>query len=169
MDTTSNTDANSASTLESLTNENPVYSNMVGVFRDRTQAEQAVEALKQAGIADEEPELEEYGLHPEEGVVDSTRSESDRRYIVRVLAKGKEQDAVEILIRNGANNSDLPPGTALVRGSLVNTSEAIADHAPVNPAAGTTASNSLYEGAKAPGPGHLSDVNVSNQSGSSST
>ena len=76
---------------------------------------------------------------------------------MHVLAVGKEQDAVEVLIRCGANNSDLPPGTALMRGSIINTNEPIADHAPTGPAVGTS-SDSLFEKSKPAS--HPTDVKV---------
>lgn len=91
------------------------------------------------------------------GPVDSTQFEPERRFLVHVLAVGKEQDAVEVLIRCGANNSDLPPGTALVRGSIINTNEPIADHAPASPAVGTS-SDSLFEKSKPVS--HPTDVKV---------
>ncbi len=153
----SNTTPDSDTTLNSATTENPAYSHIVGVFRERAQADQAMEALKQAGIGDEEPQLTEYNPHGEEGSVDSTQFEPERRFLVHVLAVGKEQDAVEVLIRCGANNSDLPPGTALVRGSIINTNEPIADHAPASPAVGTS-SDSLFEKSKPVS--HPTDVKV---------
>ncbi len=148
VDTVENTDTTpkSDTTLNAVTSENPDYSYIVGVFRERAQADQAMEALKQAGIGDEEPQLTEY--HPqEEGSDDSTQIQAAQRFLVRVLAMGKEQDAVEVLIRCGANNSDLPPGTALVRGSIINTNEPIADHAPTGPAIATSP-DSLFEKSK---------------------
>lgn len=63
----SNTTPDSDTTLNSATTENPAYSHIVGVFRERAQADQAMEALKQAGIGDEEPQLTEYNPHGEEG------------------------------------------------------------------------------------------------------
>lgn len=157
----SNPESYSNPTLDSVTAENPVYSHIVGVFRERAQADQAMEALKQAGIGDEEPQLTEYNPHGAEGAVDSTQFESERRFLVHVLAVGKEQDAVEVLIRCGANNSDLPPGTALVRGSIINTNEPIADHAPTGPAVGAS-SDSLFEKSKPAS--HPSDVKLGDES-----
>ena len=133
MDT--NTAANSDTAVNLDTTANPEYSNIVGVFRDRTKAEQALEALKQAGISDDQPQLTVYEPHAGEEAADFTGFESVKRFIVHIRAEGREQDAVEVLIGCGANNSDLPLGTTLVHGSIINSKDAIADSVPVNSAA----------------------------------
>ncbi len=99
------------------------YSDIVGVFRERSQAEEAMEELKQAGFAEDEMELKEYEL---QGGVEALTTNpvlqpSNRRVIVHVKAPGKEQEAVGILAQHGANNADLPVGTQLVHGTLVGT------------------------------------------------
>src|SRR5260221_4106845 len=89
------------------------YAHIVGVFRDRAKADQAVEALKQAGMRD--VDLTVYDPQAA-GVVDSpvdageasamdtsvatsvvetaTRLATATRFLVHVLAEGREQDAV---------------------------------------------------------------------------
>ena len=104
-------------TTNSGTNEDTTYSHMVGMFRDRTNAEQALNELKQAGFR--ETELTMYDPHLAEEAVDSSPADSGMRVLVQVLAEGREQEAVEILVSNGANNSDLPFGTKLSHGSLI--------------------------------------------------
>ena len=105
------------------------YSNIVGVFRDRTNADQAAEALKQAGMR--EVELIVYDPQPAEEDDQSPLVETKKRILVHVKAEGREQEAVAILTGHGSNNSDLPPGTMLYRGSIVSkqgdTSENAAD------------------------------------------
>src|SRR5690242_17065895 len=94
------------------------YSDIVGVFRERSQAEEAMEGLKQAGFAEDEMDLKEYEL---QGGVEALTSNpalqpSNKRVIVHVKAPGKEQEAVGILAQYGANNADIPVGTKLVHG-----------------------------------------------------
>ena len=106
------------------------YAHIVGVFRDRAKADQAVEALKQAGMSD--VDLTVYDPQAA-GVVDTpvdmsavetaTRLATATRFLVHVLAEGREQDAVSILADCGANNADIPPGTMLVHGSIVSADE----------------------------------------------
>lgn len=109
-------------TMNSGTNEPTTYSYMVGVFRERTNAEQALNELKQAGF--QETRLTVYDPHPAEEAVDSSQVDSGMRVLVQVLAEGREQEAVEILVSNGSNNSDLPSGTTLYHGSIVDTTDA---------------------------------------------
>ena len=99
------------------------FSDIVGVFRDRSQAEEAMEGLKQAGFAEDEMDLKEYELQGGvETLTDNPALQpSNKRVIVHVKAPGKEQEAVGILAQHGANNADIPVGTALVHGVLVGT------------------------------------------------
>lgn len=115
------------------------YSHIVGVFRDRTRADRAVEELKQAGIGEDQIEVTEYILRTTEEAESSARYNANARIIVHVQAEGKEQGAVGILVQNGANNADIPPGTQLVRGSIVDADSETADLIPEQPAdAGST-------------------------------
>lgn len=78
--------------------------------------------LKQAGF--QETGLIVYDPHPVEEAVDSSQVDSGMRVLVQVLAEGREQEAVEILVSNGSNNSDLPPGTKLYHGSIIDSTDA---------------------------------------------
>src|SRR5258707_7658273 len=53
----------------------------------------------------------------------ATRLATATRFLVHVLAEGREQDAVCILAACGANNADIPPGTMLVHDSIVSADE----------------------------------------------
>jgi len=99
--------------------EHPEYSQIVGVFRDSSQATQAVEALKEAGFAENQVQLTEYDPQSGVGEIESELlQEMDRRFFVHVDAPGKEEETVDILAHHGANNSDLPRGTELIHGKL---------------------------------------------------
>ena len=113
---------------------NPVdYSHVVGVFRERSKAEQAIDKLKRIGIGEDQIQLTEYDLQNTVGVSDLSRQETNKRLIVNVEANGKEQEAVGILVNNGANNADIPPGTELAQGSLVRSNSDSADLNPGQP------------------------------------
>lgn len=128
------------------------YSDIVGVFRDRSQAEEALEDLKQAGFAEDGMELKEYDLPglAEAITTNPTLQPSNKRVIVHVKAPGKEQEAVGILAQHGANNADIPVGTRLVHGALVGTGVETPDILPgqVNEA---TKSDDLFEEGPVPG------------------
>ena len=145
------------------------YAHIVGVFRGRAKADQAVEAIKQAGMSD--VELTVYDPQAA-GVVDTpvdageasamdtsvdtsavetaTRLETATRFLVHVLAEGREQDAVCILAACGANNADIPPGTMLVHGSIVSADEASAQRV-AEKLTETPPTESFFGTAKAPG------------------
>jgi hypothetical protein len=79
------------------------------------------------------------------------------RVLVQVLAEGREQEAVAIMVSNGANNSDLPPGKKLSHGSLIgSTDETDAQGATHSTPGGP--SDSFYATAQAPG--HPNDISV---------
>ena len=134
--------------------ENPEveYSDIVGVFRDRSQAEEAMEELKQSGFPEDEMDLKEYVLH---GGVETLTSNpvlqpSNRRVIVHVKAPGKEQEAVGILAQHGANNADIPAGTKLIHGILVGTGVESPDLQP-GEANEVPIPDDLFEDEKIPG------------------
>ena len=128
------------------------YSDIVGVFRERSQAEEAMEELRQAGFAEDTMDLKEYELQG--SVVASTTNPalqpSDKRVIVHVKAPGKEQEAVGILAQHGANNADIPVGTQLVQGALVGTGIVTPDLIP-GQANEVSVSDDLFEEAQVPG------------------
>ena len=119
------------------------YSHVVGVFRERSHAEQAIDKLKRIGIGEDQIQWNEYNLPIAEGIGSSSRQESNKRLIVNVDADGKEQEAVGILVNNGANNADIPPGTELVHGSLVSSNSESADLNPGQPT-GESSSDSFF-------------------------
>src|SRR5579859_665913 len=128
------------------------YSDIVGVFRERSQAEEAMEELRQAGFAEDAMDLKEYEL---QGGVEALTTNpvlqpSNRRVLVRVKAPGKEQEAVGILAQHGANNADLPVGTQLVHGVLVGTGIETPDLLP-GQANEATAPDDLFEEGQVPG------------------
>src|SRR5215467_2894612 len=96
-------------TTHAGTHEATTYARMVGIFRERTHAEQALNELKQAGFR--ETEMTVYNPHPAEEAVDSIQGDAGIRVLIHVLAEGREQEAVAILVSHGANNADLPFGT----------------------------------------------------------
>lgn len=87
---------------------------------------------------------------------------SDKRIIVHVKAPGKEQEAVGVMAQHGANNADIPAGTKLVHGTLVDTNDETADLVP-GQANEAGYSDDLFEAAKVPGhPGETSQQESQN-------
>ena len=82
---------------------------IVGVFRSSQQADDAIHALKDANFAEDQIFVTEY---------QGARLD-DNRTIVHVITSDRDQEAVGLLVHHGANNSDLPPGTEMVRGNLL--------------------------------------------------
>jgi rhodanese-related sulfurtransferase len=108
------------------------YSDIVGIFRDRSQADQAVDELKQAGFSRDEIQLTEYELH---GAVETFSSSpslqpSSKRIIVHVKSPGREQEAVGIMAQHGANNADIPAGMKLDHGTLTSSNAETVDLVP---------------------------------------
>src|SRR5215470_11700480 len=154
------------------TTDTAQYAHIVGVFRDRARADKAVEALKQAAMS--AVDLTVYDPQAA-GVVDTpvdageasamdtsvatsvvetaTRIATATRFLVHVLAEGREQGAVGILAACGANNADLPPGTMLVHGTIVSADEDSA-HRVAEKLPEHTPPESFFGTAKAPGHPH---------------
>lgn len=117
----------------------PDHAYIVGVFSVHAQADQAIEALKQAGFGEDTINLTEYEPSTAAEAEDLAQQTDDisqrmknisqltsvsaRRIIVHVEAEGREQEAVDILVQHGSNNSDIPPGTELVHGSIMNSND----------------------------------------------
>jgi hypothetical protein len=135
------------------------FSDIVGVFRERSQADQAVDELKQSGFAEDEIQLTEYELQGElESLSPSPSLQSpNKRVIVHVRAPGKEQEAVGIMAQHGANNADIPAGTKLVHGTLVGSNTETADLVP-GQSNEESSSKSFFGDTKTPG--HPNDLNV---------
>ncbi len=98
---------------------------IAGVFREQTQADHAISALEQAGFSKEMITSTAYNFHAVQDTQDTQDTQSaigsltdNNRIVVTVVAEGRDQEAVGILISNGANNSDIPSGTALVNGAI---------------------------------------------------
>jgi hypothetical protein len=103
------------------------HSTMVGVFEFQAQAEQAVNELRSAGFSDDQVTLV---VHRAPGMGEDFIAEEKRieagesstipapgifagpfgvtRTVVTVSAEGRGQEALAILLRNGANNADIP-------------------------------------------------------------
>lgn len=128
------------------------YSDIVGVFRERSQAEEAMAELQQAGFAEDAMDLKEYELQGglEALTTNPTLQSSNKRVIVHVKAPGKEQEAVGILAQHGANNADIPVGTQLVHGVLVGTGVESPDLIPGQANEATTPDD-LFEQEPTPG------------------
>jgi hypothetical protein len=82
---------------------------IVGVFREQTKAESAVEKLKEAGFTEDQITSKEVGLKTASG----EQTPEYTRTILIVKAEGRDKQAFGILFSNGANNADLPPGMTL--------------------------------------------------------
>lgn len=89
---------------------------IVGVFKDRAQADRAVEELKQTGFKDDQITTTVIGMQSAQ----EAQASENSRVIIAVKADDKEKEAFGVLFGNGANNADLPAGMALVEGKLVN-------------------------------------------------
>jgi hypothetical protein len=81
----------------------------VGVFREQTKADRAVEELKQAGFT--EDQITSKVVSPQTVLEEQTPENT--RIIVTVNADGRDKQAFGILFSGGANNADLPPGMSL--------------------------------------------------------
>jgi hypothetical protein len=88
---------------------------IVGVFREQSKADHAVEELKHAGFTEDQVTSRVVSLQaaPEEQTPENTR------IIVTVKADGGEKQAFGILFESGANNADLPPGMELRESNIV--------------------------------------------------
>ena len=89
--------------------ENTGPSPIVGVFRDQTKADHALEELKQAGFSEDQIRSKEVSLHSASG----EQTPENTRFLLIVNAKGRDKQAFGVLFNNGANNADLPPGMTL--------------------------------------------------------
>jgi hypothetical protein len=129
------------------------FSDIVGVFRERSQAEEAMAELQQAGFPEDAMDLKEYELQGgvEALTTNPTLQPSNKRVIVHVKAPGKEQEAVGILAEHGANNADIPAGTQLVHGVLVGTGVQTPDLTPGQANDATPPPDDLFEEGQVPG------------------
>jgi hypothetical protein len=96
----------------------PEYAHIIGVFRDPAQATEAINELK-TSFAEDHIRFTRYEPQVSDEAEQERLLAADRRFFVHVDAPGEEEKAVNILAHHGANNSDLPRGTELVKGQLV--------------------------------------------------
>ena len=102
-------------------------STVVGVFADESQADLAVNELRTAGFRNDQINLEVRRSVAGDEDISEQNTESQEGYgvagvlptviesqpvvshsIVTVLAEGREEEALSILQRNGANNANIP-------------------------------------------------------------
>src|SRR5229473_6710333 len=133
------------------------FSDIVGVFRDRSNAEQAMESLKQAGFGEDHIQLTEFNPPGAEETPSPTLQASEMRLIVLVKTSDRDQEAVGIMAQHGANNADLPAGTRLVHGTVITANAETVDLIPGSTAsANQSSSDSLFGEAQVPGhPGEI--------------
>jgi hypothetical protein len=144
-------------------------STIAGVFRERAQADLAVEQLKQAGFREDQIQATSY--HPTQNTKTSTEEEIEgvphvpgvggvslSRFIVAVNAEGREHEALGFLVRNGANNSDLPPGMVLEHGALVSEQGESVNFAPIQGIVDDPGANTFFGEVREPG--HEGDVSI---------
>jgi hypothetical protein len=122
-------------------------SSIVGVFRDHTKAERAVEELKQAGFRDDQITSVLYSLEPAQ----EAQTPENSRIIVTVKAEGRDQQAFGILFNNGANNADLPPGMTLRDNKIVSSQAETVDLIPEPALEADFPSDSYFGEVKTPG------------------
>jgi len=120
--------------------QNTGSSPIVGVFRDQTKAELAVEKLKQAGFTDDQIISKVVSLH----TVSEEESPENTRTIVTVKAEEKEKQAFGILFSCGANNADLPPGITLSDSRITGSEEETVAFIPEPELDGTFSNDSFF-------------------------
>ena len=127
--------------------QNSDLSPIVGVFREQSKADHAVEELKQAGFTEDQITSRVVSLQatPEEQTPENTR------IIVTVKVDGQEKQAFGILFDNGANNADLPPGMELSDSSIVSVQAETVDLIPEPELEGSFSKNSFFAEEKEPG------------------
>jgi hypothetical protein len=129
-------------------------STIVGIFRDRSRADQAIDELKQAGFSEDQVKLTLYSPQAAE----EFHSHADSRIIVTVQATGREQDAIGILFTNGANNADLPAGTVLQDDSIISSQAETTDLIPEPTSEGDFTEHSFF--AEVHEPGHPDEIEI---------
>jgi hypothetical protein len=119
--------------------QNTGPSPIVGVFRDQTKVEQAVEQLKQAGFTDDQITSKVVGVKTTSG----EQTPENTRSILIVKAEGKDKQAFGILFGNGANNADLPPGMTL-SGTILTSEGETVDLVPPSELEGSFSKDSYF-------------------------
>jgi hypothetical protein len=128
--------------------------NIVGIFRDLSRADHAIDELKQAGFREDQVKVSFY--NPQAG--EEFHHHADSRIIVAVQASGREQEAIGILFQNGANNADLPPGTVLQGDSIIGSQAEPPELIPEQTAEGDFTEHSFF--AEVHVPGHPDEIEI---------
>ena len=128
------------------------FSGIVGVFRERSNAEQAMDSLRQAGFGEDQIQVTEYNPPKAEETPSPTLQASEKRFIVLVKTSERDQEAVGVMAQHGANNADLPAGTLLVHGTIITANAETVDLIPGSTAsAHQGSSDSLFGEVQVPG------------------
>ena len=106
--------------------ENTGPAPIIGVFRDRAKADNAVVELMQAGFREDQIQSAVVSLQ----TVPEEQTPENARIIVTVKAEGKDKEAFGVLFNSGANNADLPPGMSLIDGKIVSSQAETTDLIP---------------------------------------
>lgn len=133
--------------------DNTGPSPIVGVFKEQTMADHAVEKLKQAGFTDDQITSKVVSLHS----ASEEHTPENTRIIVTVKANGNDKQAFGILFTSGANNADLPPGVSLSDSRIVSSHEETADLIPKPELEGSFTNDSFF--------GEQKDLGASDQLG----
>ena len=120
--------------------DNTGLSPIVGVFREQTKADHAVEKLKQAGFTADQITSKVVILHS----ASEEQTPENTRIIVTVKADGNDKQAFGILFTSGANNADLPPGMSLSDSRIVSSHEETVDLIPVPELEGSFSNDSFF-------------------------
>ncbi len=93
---------------------------VAGIFRDQAKADRAILELQHAGWNADQIKATGYNLNNLQETHNSVEVQPEsNRIVVTVRAEDRTREAVNILVNNGANNSDLPPGIMLDQGILI--------------------------------------------------
>jgi hypothetical protein len=133
--------------------DNTGPSPIVGVFKEQTKADHAVEKLKQAGFTDDQITSKVVSLHS----ASEEQSPENTRIIVTVKADGNDKQAFGILFTSGANNADLPPGMSINDSRIVSSHDETVDLIPKPELEGSFSNESFF--------GEQKDLNVPDQLG----
>ncbi|HWZ19902.1 MAG TPA: hypothetical protein VNW73_13965 [Ktedonobacteraceae bacterium] len=133
--------------------DNTGPSPIVGVFKEQTKADHAVEKLKQAGFTDDQITSKVVSLHS----ASEEQSPENTRIIVTVKADGNDKQAFGILFTSGANNADLPPGMSINDSRIVSSHDETVDLIPKPELEGSFSNDSFF--------GEQKDLNVPDQLG----
>ena len=95
-----------------------------GVFKNQEDANQAIQELRQVGFGEDQINSKHYTMKNEGMPPDMTR------VVVAIMAGDRHQEAADIFVKNGANNSDLPAGATLDQGTIVKDAAVPTDDIP---------------------------------------